>query len=117
MTLGVCVYNEAHTIVVHLQAGEDIIEALCSNSVTFAEKTEFAQEKYKKRKARKYMTSLTLRKPTAWTMCEVGNRQQVLAHLQAIIGTCCTPSMASTAACGAVNCCCGPGQQTRLCGI
>ena len=60
------------TIVCTAQAGKEIIEALCSNSVTYAEKTEFAQEKYKKRKARKYMTTLTLRKPTAWITCEVG---------------------------------------------
>lgn len=60
-----------NTVYICSQAGEEIIEALCSNSVTYAEKTEFAQEKYKKRKARKYMTSLTLRKPTAWAMAEV----------------------------------------------
>jgi tRNA (adenine-N(1)-)-methyltransferase non-catalytic subunit len=54
------------------QAGEDIIAALCSNSATFEGKTEFAQEKYKRRKARKYTTSLSLRRPTSWGLCEVG---------------------------------------------
>jgi hypothetical protein len=54
------------------QAGEDIIAALCSNSATFEGKTEFAQEKYKRRKARKYTTTLSLRRPTSWGLCEVG---------------------------------------------
>jgi tRNA (adenine-N(1)-)-methyltransferase non-catalytic subunit len=53
------------------QAGEDIIAALCSNSATFEGKTEFAQEKYKRRKARKYTTTLSLRRPTSWGLCEV----------------------------------------------
>ncbi|WIA33537.1 hypothetical protein OEZ86_006661 [Tetradesmus obliquus] len=53
------------------KAGEDIIAALCSNSATFEGKTEFAQEKYKRRKARKYTTSLSLRRPTSWGLCEV----------------------------------------------
>jgi tRNA (adenine-N(1)-)-methyltransferase non-catalytic subunit len=62
------------------QAGEDIIAALCSNSATFEGKTEFAQEKYKRRKARKYTTTLSLRRPTSWGLCEVG-RQRTAGHL------------------------------------
>lgn len=54
-----------------LQGGDEIIEALCKHSTTFEGKTEFAQEKYKRRKARKYLTRLTLRKPTGWTVCQV----------------------------------------------
>jgi coenzyme F420-reducing hydrogenase gamma subunit len=59
------------------QGGDEIIEALCKHSTTFEAKTEFAQEKYKRRKARKYLTRLTLRKPTGWTVCQV--RQQLVA--------------------------------------
>ena len=52
------------------KAGADIIEALCSNSATFDTKTEFAQDKYKKRKSRKYVTRVTLRRPTGRALCE-----------------------------------------------
>ncbi|GFR49609.1 hypothetical protein Agub_g11629, partial [Astrephomene gubernaculifera] len=52
------------------KAGSEIIEALCSNSATFQNKTEFAQDKYKRRKAKKYLTYLTVRKPTARIVCE-----------------------------------------------
>jgi hypothetical protein len=54
------------------QAGDEIIDALCKGSTTFEAKTEFAQEKYKRRKARKYVTRLTLRRPTGWSVCQVG---------------------------------------------
>jgi len=57
-----------------LQAGDDIIDALCKSSATFDTKTEYAQHKYKKRKARKYLVHVTVRRPTARLMCQV--RQQ-----------------------------------------
>ncbi|KIY99610.1 tRNA (adenine-N(1)-)-methyltransferasenon-catalytic subunit TRM6 [Monoraphidium neglectum] len=52
------------------KAGADIVEALCSNSVTFDTKTEFAQDKYIKRKSKKYVLRVTLRRPTGRTLCE-----------------------------------------------
>ncbi|KAL6754655.1 Gcd10p family-domain-containing protein [Haematococcus lacustris] len=51
-------------------AGHEIVQALCSNSVTFQNKTEFSQEKYKRKKARKYVMVLTLQRPTARTLCQ-----------------------------------------------
>ncbi|GLI64625.1 hypothetical protein VaNZ11_007943 [Volvox africanus] len=47
------------------KAGTEIIEALISNSATFQNKTEFSQDKYKKRKAKKYLTYVTVLKPTS----------------------------------------------------
>ncbi|EFJ43222.1 hypothetical protein VOLCADRAFT_119181 [Volvox carteri f. nagariensis] len=52
------------------KAGAEIIQALCSNSATFQNKTEFSQDKYKKRKAKKYLTYLTVREPCARILCE-----------------------------------------------
>jgi tRNA (adenine-N(1)-)-methyltransferase non-catalytic subunit len=52
------------------QAGAEIIEALCTNSATFETKTEFAQDKYIKRKSKKYVVRVTLRRPTARVLCE-----------------------------------------------
>jgi hypothetical protein len=54
-----------------VQHGEDIIAALCQASATFDGKTEFAQEKYKKKKARKYNALLTLLQPNSWLICQV----------------------------------------------
>lgn len=54
-----------------LQGGSEIIEALVSNSATFQGKTEFSQDKYKRRKAKKYITMLTLVRPTARAIAEV----------------------------------------------
>ncbi|GIL49642.1 hypothetical protein Vafri_5885 [Volvox africanus] len=47
------------------KAGTEIIEALISNSATFQNKTEFSQDKYKKRKVKKYLTYVTVMKPTS----------------------------------------------------
>ncbi|PNH11755.1 tRNA (adenine(58)-N(1))-methyltransferase non-catalytic subunit trm6 [Tetrabaena socialis] len=52
------------------KAGAEIVEALCSNSATFQNKTEFSQDKYKRRKAKKYNTYLTVRKPIARIICD-----------------------------------------------
>jgi tRNA (adenine-N(1)-)-methyltransferase non-catalytic subunit len=59
-----------------LQAGDDIIDALCKSSATYDTKTEYAQDKYKKRKARKYLVLVTVRRPTARLMCQVRQQQQ-----------------------------------------
>lgn len=45
--------------------------ALAAGSATFAGKTEFSQEKYRKRKAKKYLTFASLQRPTARAICEV----------------------------------------------
>lgn len=47
------------------------MDALCESSATFEGKTEFSQEKYKKKKSKKYCVTLTLRRPTARTLCQV----------------------------------------------
>ncbi|EFN52089.1 hypothetical protein CHLNCDRAFT_139358 [Chlorella variabilis] len=51
-------------------AGADIVAALTANSATFAAKTEFSQDKYRKKKARKYIQVATVRRPTAAAVCE-----------------------------------------------
>jgi len=43
----------------------DVIKALTSNSTTFAQKTAFSQEKYIKKKQRKYLTTIKIIRPTA----------------------------------------------------
>ena len=44
---------------------------MTAGSATFAGKTEFSQEKYRKRKARKYLTFASLQRPSARAICEV----------------------------------------------
>lgn len=45
--------------------GQEIIQQLINNSTTFRDKTEFAQEKYIKKKKKKYENKVTVLKPTA----------------------------------------------------
>ncbi len=52
-------------------SGAAIVAALAAGSSTFAAKTEFSQEKYRKRKSRKYLTFVTVVRPTARSICEV----------------------------------------------
>lgn len=51
--------------------GEDIIKALAQNSATFSSKTAFAQDKYIRKKAKKYMPSLRVIRPSALTICDL----------------------------------------------
>jgi tRNA (adenine58-N1)-methyltransferase non-catalytic subunit len=51
--------------------GTEIMEALMSGSTTFAGKTEFSQEKWRKRKAKKYLLYVTARRPTSRLICHV----------------------------------------------
>ena len=51
-----------------LQDGKEIVEALISQSKSFESKTVFSQEKYRKRKAKKYIQVATVRRPTAQTV-------------------------------------------------
>eukprot|EP00439_Symbiodinium_sp_Y106_P041965 s822_g5.t1 len=55
--------------------GEAVVEALASNSATFASKTKFAQEKYLKKKAQKHVQQVTLLRPTMMELCETYYRQ------------------------------------------
>eukprot|EP00930_Biecheleria_cincta_P028775 TRINITY_DN20057_c0_g1_i1.p1 TRINITY_DN20057_c0_g1~~TRINITY_DN20057_c0_g1_i1.p1 ORF type:complete len:432 (-),score=88.16 TRINITY_DN20057_c0_g1_i1:112-1374(-) len=50
--------------------GEEIVEALASNSSTFAGKTKFAQEKYLKKKAQKHVQQVAILRPTVMDLCE-----------------------------------------------
>lgn len=43
------------------QSGAEIVEELCSNSATFEAKTEFSQDKYKRKKAKKYIMYIVIR--------------------------------------------------------
>eukprot|EP00884_Botryococcus_braunii_P020464 jgi/Botrbrau1/7100/Bobra.0165s0121.1 len=52
------------------KSGHDIIEALKEKSATFATKTKFSQEKYIKRKAKKYLLYVDVIRPTAASLCE-----------------------------------------------
>lgn len=46
------------------KSGKEMIDMLVSNSSTFSTKTEFSQEKYLKRKKKKYDNTLTIQQPT-----------------------------------------------------
>ena len=52
------------------KTAEEITQLLCDNSATFAKKTAFAQEKYKKKKLLKHLTRVRCRRPTARAICE-----------------------------------------------
>lgn len=50
--------------------GDEIINALISNSSTFEKKTLFSQEKYKLKKQKKYAPKVLLRRPFTRSICE-----------------------------------------------
>jgi tRNA (adenine-N(1)-)-methyltransferase non-catalytic subunit len=52
-------------------SGEDIIKSLIANSNTWSCKTSFAQEKWLKKKKKKYMRMIRVIKSTPHTLCEV----------------------------------------------
>ncbi|XP_013409113.1 tRNA (adenine(58)-N(1))-methyltransferase non-catalytic subunit TRM6 isoform X2 [Lingula anatina] len=52
-------------------SGESIVETLVENSSTFRTKTEFAQEKYIKKKKKKHLNVFTVLKPTTRLLCEM----------------------------------------------
>jgi len=58
------------------KTGQNIVERLLENSKTFQLKTEYAQEKYLKKKARKYCDYLTIFKPTIRLVTDVLYKQQ-----------------------------------------
>lgn len=53
------------------KSGDDIVAALLANSATFHKKTEFSQEKYKRKKTKKYITTVCARRPTPTAVCEL----------------------------------------------
>lgn len=59
------------------ETGQNIVERLLKNSKTFQLKTEYAQEKYLKKKARKYCDYLTIFKPTIRLITDVLYRQTI----------------------------------------
>ena len=56
-------------------SGSEVVEALASNSATFASKTKFAQEKYLKKKAQKHVQQVTMLRPSAMELCETYYKQ------------------------------------------
>jgi tRNA (adenine-N(1)-)-methyltransferase non-catalytic subunit len=50
--------------------GADLIAGLVQNSSTFAQKTEFSQEKYLRKKQKKHNPIMTVRRPSARTLCQ-----------------------------------------------
>ncbi|KAL2635532.1 hypothetical protein R1flu_007011 [Riccia fluitans] len=51
-------------------SGREIIEALVANSASFETKTAFSQEKYMKKKQKKYAPRVLMRRPSARSICE-----------------------------------------------
>ncbi|KMQ86983.1 trna adenine-n-methyltransferase non-catalytic subunit trm6 [Lasius niger] len=57
------------------KSGKEIIGSLIENSTSFAAKTEYSQEKYIRKKERKYMRFLTVCRPTIVSLHEMYFRQ------------------------------------------
>ncbi|XP_068645978.1 uncharacterized protein [Aristolochia californica] len=51
-------------------SGDQIIEALIANSLTFEKKTAFSQEKYRQKKQKKYAPRVLMRRPFSRSICE-----------------------------------------------
>ncbi|CAI6005068.1 unnamed protein product [Closterium sp. NIES-65] len=51
-------------------SGHEVVRALAANSVSFLSKTDFAQEKYLRKKQKKHAPRLVARFPTADSVCE-----------------------------------------------
>ncbi|VDI35904.1 tRNA (adenine-N(1)-)-methyltransferase non-catalytic subunit [Mytilus galloprovincialis] len=64
--------------------GEKIIDQLIENSTTFKDKTEYAQEKWIKKKKKKHLQIFTVLKPTARLLCEMyhGKAPQKICHIR-----------------------------------
>jgi len=55
--------------------GEELVDALASNSSTFATKTKFSQEKYIRKKQQKHVQQVTILRPTVMELCETYMKQ------------------------------------------
>lgn len=60
------------------QSANEIVEKLVSNSTTFANKTEYSQEKYLKKKEKKYFDYIKVRKPTIRLLATMFYRQDTV---------------------------------------
>lgn len=61
-------------------SGQEIVERLAQGSKNFENKTEFAQRKWLKRKAKKYCPYAIVRRPCASTICEVASAYVYVAR-------------------------------------
>uniref|UniRef100_A0A8C4T3E7 tRNA (adenine(58)-N(1))-methyltransferase non-catalytic subunit TRM6 n=1 Tax=Erpetoichthys calabaricus TaxID=27687 RepID=A0A8C4T3E7_ERPCA len=64
--------------------GQDIVQQLIDNSTTFRDKTEFAQEKYIKKKKKKYENIVTIVKPSGRVLAQMyhGREPGKICHLR-----------------------------------
>ncbi|TRY88481.1 hypothetical protein DNTS_005161 [Danionella cerebrum] len=64
--------------------GQEIVQQLIDNSTTFKDKTEFAQEKYIKKKKKKYENDVTILKPSARLLAMMyhGREPAKICHLR-----------------------------------
>ena len=51
-------------------SGAELVEALVRGSATFEGKTEFSQDKFRRKKAKKFLTEVTVHRPCARAVCE-----------------------------------------------
>ncbi|CAI5521973.1 unnamed protein product [Closterium sp. Naga37s-1] len=62
--------NEIEALKRQAASGHEVVRALAANSVSFLSKTDFAQEKYLRKKQKKHAPRLVARFPTADSVCE-----------------------------------------------
>lgn len=62
--------HDIHRLRMDCASGKDIVNALIANSTTFQNKTAYSQEKYKRKKQKKYAPSFVLRRPSSRRICE-----------------------------------------------
>lgn len=67
--------DEIHKLRDDALSSSDIVEKLITNSKTFNEKTEYSQEKYLKKKEKKYFEFIQIRKPTLRLLADLYYRQ------------------------------------------
>lgn len=63
--------SEVEALKAKTGGANEIIKALQENSTTWDKRTKFSQEKWLKKKQEKYQVIFTVRKPTAYTLCEL----------------------------------------------
>eukprot|EP00250_Pteridium_aquilinum_P007214 c16983_g1_i1 orf=322-1815(-) len=62
--------QDIHRLRMDCASGKDIVDALIANSTTFQNKTAYSQEKYKKKKQKKYAPFFVMRRPSSRRICE-----------------------------------------------
>ncbi|KAL3874366.1 hypothetical protein ACJMK2_037392 [Sinanodonta woodiana] len=64
-------------------SGNELVEHLIENSLTFQKKTEYSKEKYIKKKKRKHVLQLTILRPTTRLLCEMYSKSaQKICYLR-----------------------------------